>query len=218
MNQPSEVVTKPPATDTLVAAPCEGCIVTSPKSPRWGAAEEDRACSVDAADMYTQIQMPNQLRPRSCPALYSTPPSTPSLHYTINTTPLHQVGSGKSSLVSALLGEMTKVEGEISIDGSVAYVAQTAWIINATLKDNVLMGRPFDEARYQHVLEVCDMKQVFFFRVCVCACVCVCVCACLRVFLNTSDRSSYAVDQERTKDSASSAEKRSHAFLCVRTP
>eukprot|EP00904_Undaria_pinnatifida_P007302 jgi/Undpi1/3701/HiC_scaffold_16.g07071.m1 len=70
-----------------------------------------------------------------------------------------QVGSGKSSLVSALLGEMTKVEGRVSVDGSVAYVAQTAWIINATLKDNVLMGRALDEERYQKVLEVCDMKQ-----------------------------------------------------------
>lgn len=62
--------------------------------------------------------------------------------------------------MSALLGEMTKVEGEISIDGSVAYVAQTAWIINATLKENILMGRPLDEARYKKVLEVCDMGQV----------------------------------------------------------
>lgn len=70
------------------------------------------------------------------------------------------MGSGKSSLVSALLGEMTKVNGHVSIDGSVAYVAQTAWIINASLKDNVLMGRPMDEERYQRVLEVCDMKQV----------------------------------------------------------
>ena len=76
-------------------------------------------------------------------------------------TPRHpKVGSGKSSLVSALLGEMTKVEGRVSVDGSVAYVAQTAWIINATLKDNVLMGRALDEERYQKVLEVCDMKQV----------------------------------------------------------
>lgn len=71
-----------------------------------------------------------------------------------------KVGSGKSSLVSALLGEMTKVEGKVTVDGSVAYVAQTAWIINATLKDNILMGRPLDEERYQKVLEVCDMKQV----------------------------------------------------------
>lgn len=71
-----------------------------------------------------------------------------------------KVGSGKSSLVSAFLGEMTKVEGKVSVDGSVAYVAQTAWIINASLKDNVLMGRPFDGERYQKVMDVCDMAQV----------------------------------------------------------
>lgn len=73
---------------------------------------------------------------------------------------LAQVGSGKSSLVSAMLGEMTKVAGEVTIDGSVAYVAQTAWIINATLKENVLMGKPFDSTRYEEVLRVCDMQQV----------------------------------------------------------
>ena len=71
-----------------------------------------------------------------------------------------KVGSGKSSLVSALLGEMTKMEGRVSIDGSVAYVAQTAWIINASLKDNILMAKPLDEERYRKVLEVCDMTQV----------------------------------------------------------
>ena len=62
--------------------------------------------------------------------------------------------------MSALLGEMTKVEGKVSIDGSVAYVAQTAWIINGSLKENILMGKPLDEKRYQKVLQVCDMGQV----------------------------------------------------------
>lgn len=84
----------------------------------------------------------------------TTPPPRPPFN------PTRQVGSGKSSLVSALLGEMTKLEGVVAIDGSVAYVAQTAWIINASLKDNILMGRPLDERRYQKVLEVCDMEQV----------------------------------------------------------
>lgn len=45
-----------------------------------------------------------------------------------------QVGSGKSSLIQAILGELTKVGGEVSVRGSVAYVAQTAFIMNATLK------------------------------------------------------------------------------------
>ncbi|XP_073541128.1 ATP-binding cassette sub-family C member 2 [Phyllobates terribilis] len=67
------------------------------------------------------------------------------------------VGSGKSSLVSAMLGEMDHVKGHINIKGSVAYVPQQAWIQNATLKDNILFGSPLDEARYQRVLEACAL-------------------------------------------------------------
>lgn len=62
--------------------------------------------------------------------------------------------------MSALLGEMTRVTGGVSIDGSVAYVAQSAWIINASLRDNIIMGRPFDQKFYDRVLEVCEMQQV----------------------------------------------------------
>ncbi|XP_044154092.1 ATP-binding cassette sub-family C member 2-like [Bufo gargarizans] len=67
------------------------------------------------------------------------------------------VGSGKSSLVSAMLGEMDHVYGHINIKGSVAYVPQQAWIQNATLRDNILFGSPLDEARYQRVLEACAL-------------------------------------------------------------
>ncbi|KAJ1130883.1 hypothetical protein NDU88_009227 [Pleurodeles waltl] len=69
-----------------------------------------------------------------------------------------QVGCGKSSLVSALLGEMEKLEGEVSVRGSVAYVPQQAWIQNSTLKDNILFGQPCNECQYQHVLEACALK------------------------------------------------------------
>ncbi|KAJ8072221.1 hypothetical protein PM082_015779 [Marasmius tenuissimus] len=65
-----------------------------------------------------------------------------------------RVGSGKSSLLQGLLGEMRKISGEISFGGHVAYCAQTAWIQNATLRENVLFGQPFDEERYWKVLEV----------------------------------------------------------------
>ncbi|XP_068119210.1 ATP-binding cassette sub-family C member 3 isoform X2 [Hyperolius riggenbachi] len=68
-----------------------------------------------------------------------------------------QVGCGKSSLVSALLGEMEKVEGEVSIRGSVAYVPQQAWIQNSTLKDNILFGRPLNDKNYKKVLETCAL-------------------------------------------------------------
>uniref|UniRef100_A0AAR2L5I3 ABC-type glutathione-S-conjugate transporter n=1 Tax=Pygocentrus nattereri TaxID=42514 RepID=A0AAR2L5I3_PYGNA len=67
------------------------------------------------------------------------------------------VGCGKSSLVSALLGEMEKLEGHISIRGSVAYVPQQAWIQNATLRDNILFGKPYVEQKYRCVLEACAL-------------------------------------------------------------
>nr|XP_009677167.1 PREDICTED: canalicular multispecific organic anion transporter 2 isoform X2 [Struthio camelus australis] len=68
------------------------------------------------------------------------------------------VGCGKSSLVSALLGEMEKLEGEVAVKGSVAYVPQQAWIQNATLKDNILFGHAPNEQKYQNVLEACALK------------------------------------------------------------
>ncbi|XP_056198345.1 ATP-binding cassette sub-family C member 3 isoform X1 [Falco biarmicus] len=68
------------------------------------------------------------------------------------------VGCGKSSLVSALLGELEKLEGEVAVKGSVAYVPQQAWIQNATLKDNILFGQAPNEQKYQNVLEDCALK------------------------------------------------------------
>uniref|UniRef100_A0A8C7KAB3 Canalicular multispecific organic anion transporter 2-like n=1 Tax=Oncorhynchus kisutch TaxID=8019 RepID=A0A8C7KAB3_ONCKI len=67
------------------------------------------------------------------------------------------VGCGKSSLVSALLGEMEKLEGQISIRGSVAYVPQQAWIQNATLRDNILFGKAYNEQKYRSCLEACAL-------------------------------------------------------------
>uniref|UniRef100_A0AAQ4P7R6 Multidrug resistance-associated protein 1 n=1 Tax=Gasterosteus aculeatus aculeatus TaxID=481459 RepID=A0AAQ4P7R6_GASAC len=66
------------------------------------------------------------------------------------------VGSGKSSLLSALLGEMDKLEG--SVAGSVAYVPQQAWIQNATLRENIMFGQESREAWYQRVVEACALQ------------------------------------------------------------
>ncbi|XP_021111972.1 multidrug resistance-associated protein 5 isoform X4 [Heterocephalus glaber] len=68
------------------------------------------------------------------------------------------VGSGKTSLVSAILGQMTLLEGSIAISGTFAYVAQQAWILNATLRDNILFGKEFDEERYNLVLNSCCLR------------------------------------------------------------
>jgi ATP-binding cassette subfamily C (CFTR/MRP) protein 5 len=57
------------------------------------------------------------------------------------------VGSSKSSLISAILGQMILAQGRVTIDGSFAYVSQQAWIINCTLRDNILFGETFDVER-----------------------------------------------------------------------
>uniref|UniRef100_A0A8C6PXB0 ABC-type glutathione-S-conjugate transporter n=1 Tax=Nothobranchius furzeri TaxID=105023 RepID=A0A8C6PXB0_NOTFU len=67
------------------------------------------------------------------------------------------VGCGKSSLISALLGDMEKLEGEVSVRGSVAYVPQQAWIQNATLRNNILFGKSYDERKYHRVLDACAL-------------------------------------------------------------
>lgn len=69
------------------------------------------------------------------------------------------VGSGKTSLISALLGEMEKLEGRVNVDGRVAYVSQQAWIQNATLQDNILFGRPLDKKLYDKVVNACALTQ-----------------------------------------------------------
>lgn len=67
------------------------------------------------------------------------------------------VGSGKSSLVSAMLGEMENVHGHITIQGSTAYVPQQSWIQNGTIKDNILFGSEYNEKKYQQVLKACAL-------------------------------------------------------------
>ncbi|XP_040914476.1 multidrug resistance-associated protein 1-like [Toxotes jaculatrix] len=67
------------------------------------------------------------------------------------------VGSGKSSLLSAMLGEMERRRGFISIKGSVGYVPQQAWVQNASLKDNIVFGAERTESWYHRVLEACAL-------------------------------------------------------------
>lgn len=71
------------------------------------------------------------------------------------------IGSGKSSLISAILGRMNLVSGKISKQGIVAYVPQQAWIMNASAQENILFGLPFDEERYDQIVEACCLKEDF---------------------------------------------------------
>ena len=90
-----------------------------------------------------------------------------------------QVGAGKSSLIQALLGEMEKHRGNVTLkvyfnfiflnnfywyykyncfsQGSVAYVPQQAWIQNATLKENVLFGKDSNNSKYGKTIKACAL-------------------------------------------------------------
>ncbi|KAL1187633.1 ABC transporter C family member 2 [Cardamine amara subsp. amara] len=69
-------------------------------------------------------------------------------------------GEGKTSLVSAILGELpATADAMVTLRGSVAYVPQVSWIFNATVRDNILFGSPFDRERYERVIDVTSLKH-----------------------------------------------------------
>ncbi|XP_063422857.1 ATP-binding cassette sub-family C member 3-like [Mytilus trossulus] len=71
------------------------------------------------------------------------------------------VGSGKSSLLSSILGEMEKLEGEVHVQGSVSYVSQEPWIQNLTIRDNILYGHEFVDRKYRKVIKNCCLRTDF---------------------------------------------------------
>ena len=85
-------------------------------------------------------------------------------------------GSGKTSMLMALLGEMTLANGQVYLPGgrsredvrpdpetglteTCAYVAQTAWLVNANIKENILFSAPYDEKRYRDVIVACALER-----------------------------------------------------------
>ncbi|XP_009768406.1 putative ABC transporter C family member 15 isoform X2 [Nicotiana sylvestris] len=71
------------------------------------------------------------------------------------------VGSGKSSLLSCVLGEMPKLSGNVKISGEVAYVPQSPWILSGNIKENILFGKPYESVKYDRTVEACALKKDF---------------------------------------------------------
>ena len=72
------------------------------------------------------------------------------------------VGSGKSSLLNGILGEVRKLSGNTEVKGKLAFFSQNPFILNATVKANILFSHandPVDEARYQRAIECCALKH-----------------------------------------------------------
>eukprot|EP00750_Incisomonas_marina_P031430 INCI8140.1.p1 GENE.INCI8140.1~~INCI8140.1.p1 ORF type:complete len:1674 (+),score=297.41 INCI8140.1:503-5524(+) len=72
-----------------------------------------------------------------------------------------RTGSGKSGLMSALIGDLPVDKGVVALNGSVAFAAQSPWIQNATVRDNILFGRPFEPEWYEQVVEACALVSDF---------------------------------------------------------
>ncbi|KAI9142193.1 P-loop containing nucleoside triphosphate hydrolase protein [Paraphysoderma sedebokerense] len=70
-----------------------------------------------------------------------------------------RVGSGKSSLLSGMVGEMKRLNGQVQIAGKVGYCPQQPWIQNATLRENILFGLPYDEKRYKNAIYYAALER-----------------------------------------------------------
>ncbi|KAK6934570.1 ABC transporter-like, ATP-binding domain [Dillenia turbinata] len=69
------------------------------------------------------------------------------------------VGSGKSSLLSCILGEIPKVSGSVKLSGTKAYVAQSPWIQSGKIEENILFGREMDREMYEMILDACALRK-----------------------------------------------------------
>ena len=73
-----------------------------------------------------------------------------------------EVGSGKSSLIQAILNNMiikSNNNTKIIVNGNISYVGQEAWIQNNTIQNNILFYRPYDPIKYQMILDLCELKK-----------------------------------------------------------
>jgi len=68
------------------------------------------------------------------------------------------VGSGKTSLLLGIMRELNLVSGTLKLGGTLAYCEQDPWINSLSIKDNIIMGKPFDPELFQRVIEACALE------------------------------------------------------------
>ncbi|XP_039649399.1 multidrug resistance-associated protein 4-like isoform X1 [Perca fluviatilis] len=74
-------------------------------------------------------------------------------------TVIGPVGAGKSSLLSAILGELPRDTGILKIRGQLSYAAQQPWVFPGTIRSNILFGRELNPKKYETVLRACALKR-----------------------------------------------------------
>ena len=132
--------------------------------------EEEELESIQSPQNYSEVTASGILGYKNATLSWSKPGSEDDNHFRLSALNIEctpgaltvvsgPVGSGKTSFLLGLLGEMRLLEGQICLprDQGVAYVSQTPWLQNATIKDNILFGSEYDEKRYKAVLEACAL-------------------------------------------------------------
>jgi ABC-type multidrug transport system fused ATPase/permease subunit len=72
-----------------------------------------------------------------------------------------RVGAGKSSFLQSILGDLWKVKGTVEVHGTVAYVSQSPWIMNATVRENIVFGYRYDSNFYEKTVKACALLDDF---------------------------------------------------------
>ncbi|EUC38041.1 hypothetical protein COCCADRAFT_83812 [Bipolaris zeicola 26-R-13] len=72
-----------------------------------------------------------------------------------------RVGAGKSSLLQAVLGDLWKIHGEVVLRGKTAYVPQSAWVMNASVRENIVFGHRWDPQFYEKTVNACALRDDF---------------------------------------------------------
>ncbi|XP_057563578.1 ATP-binding cassette sub-family C member 4 isoform X2 [Hippopotamus amphibius kiboko] len=93
----------------------------------------------------------------------SETPTLQGLSFTVRPSELlaviGPVGAGKSSLLSAVLGELPPSQGLVSVHGRIAYVSQQPWVFSGTVRSNILFGKKYEKERYEKVIKACALKK-----------------------------------------------------------
>jgi ATP-binding cassette subfamily C (CFTR/MRP) protein 1 len=71
------------------------------------------------------------------------------------------VGSGKSSLLLSILGEVEKLSGTVKVSGTKAYVPQSPWILTGNVRENILFGNVYEKSKYERTVEACALIKDF---------------------------------------------------------
>jgi ATP-binding cassette, subfamily C (CFTR/MRP), member 1 len=72
-----------------------------------------------------------------------------------------RVGAGKSSLLGTMLGDLYKIKGEVIVRGASAYVAQSPWVMNASVRENIVFGYRWDPQFYERTIKACALTEDF---------------------------------------------------------